>query len=121
MLFLTSTSDKITLDLSPAATTDVEASFMDSVGSVVTPGRQTTKTVAETSIDIVSPPAGGAARNVKELTLRNRSGGSVTLTVKHTDGTTAVELAKRTLLSSQSMSYVEGQGWRMFDVDGAAL
>lgn len=116
MLLLTSTTDKLQVVTGSAVTVDVHASWVDYTTSAVTPGRTNTAISTAATTDVVAAPAASTYRNVKTLHVRNRHAtSSVVVTVKHTDGTTAVELFSYTLLAGQILSYVEGAGFVISD------
>jgi hypothetical protein len=120
MILLTSPTDVLHLTLSPAVTLDVNASFMDHLGTVVTPGRQNTPGTTQTDIDVVGSPAAGVQRSVKTLNIINTDPINTTqLSVKHSDGTTIVELRKVSLLPNERLFYIEGQWFKCFDATGA--
>lgn len=120
MLLLTSASDKIHIAITSGDLIDAHASFLDHLGTVATPGRKNFATVAETDVDVVDPPGGGASRSVKGLHLRNRHASApATVVVQHLDGVSTIELAKATLAAGEKLAYVEGQGFRLLDADGA--
>lgn len=120
MILLTSTADKIRVALAPAVTTDIHASYMDTDGAVSVPGRKNTATTIELLVDAVDPPALTFSRNVKALHIRNKHASStVTILVTHTDGVTTVEIARAELGPSELLSFVEGQGFRVYDSNGA--
>jgi hypothetical protein len=122
MLLLTSTSDKLQVVTSASVTVDVHASFVDLNGSTVTPGRTNTAISTTTTTDVVGAPGSGTTRNVKTLSVRNKHASSdVTVTIVHTDGTTAVELEKRTLGPGQTLQYVEGFGFVANASNGGSL
>jgi hypothetical protein len=119
MILLTSTSDKISIDIAPALTLDVHASYMDASPSGQVPGRQNEKTTIETSKDIIDPPTSPNQRAVKEIHIRNiHASSSAEVTVKH-NSSAVVQLSKVTLLAGERLSYVDGQGFTVFDSDGA--
>lgn len=119
MLLLTSTTDLIEVVTDSAATVDVHASYVDLAAAVVTPGRKNTA-IASATTTIVAAPGAATQRNVKTLHLRNKHAStSVGVTVRHTDGTTVVELVKATLLAGETLSYVEGEGFVVRDANGA--
>lgn len=121
MLLLTSTSDKIRLVTNAAVDVDVHASWVDITGSpaVATPGRTNSKIVTATTTDIVASPAASTIRNVKQLHIANvHASSSVLVTVNHTDGTNVIKLHEVTLLAGERSSFVEGVGFRVFDVNG---
>jgi hypothetical protein len=120
VLLLTSTADLLQVVTSAAVTVDVHASWMDYNGTVVTPGRTNTAISTAATTTVVASPAASVQRNVKTLTLRNRGGSSVDVTVRHTDGTTVAELWKATLAAGQQLVYIEGVGILVLDSNGAA-
>ena len=111
MLLLASTSDKIRITTDAAVAVDVHASYADSDGATVTPGRKNTAISTATTTDVVLAPGASVNRNVKTLHARNKGSSAVTVTVIHTDGTTAVELHSVTLLAGEALQYVEGVGF----------
>lgn len=123
MLLLTSTSDLLQLITGTAVTVDVHASWVDFDGSVtpnvVTPGRTNTKITTATTTTVVGSPTGTIKRNVKTLHICNiHVSSSVLITVQHTDGTNVIKLEEMTLLAGERLSYVEGQGFELVDVNG---
>lgn len=115
MLLLTSTSDEIQVVTSAGRTVDVHASFMDYTTSPesTTPGRQNTAITTATTTTVVSSPGSGVHRNVKFLSIRNKDVASVDVTVRHTDGSTPVELKKVTLAAEAELHFVDGVGFLM--------
>lgn len=112
MLLLTSTSDAISVVTSAAVAVDVHASWVDYASSTITPGRTNTAITTATTTTVVASPGASTQRNVKTLHLRNKDGSaSVDVTVRHTDGTTTVELIKVTLAAGDSLEYIEGVGF----------
>lgn len=112
MLLLTSTSDKIRLTTSASCTIDVHASYSDYASGTITPGRLNTAITTATTTDVVASPAASTVRNVKTLTIRNKHATDpVTVTVIHTDGTTAVEVYSAALAAGQQLIYQDDVGW----------
>lgn len=112
MLLLASTSDKLQVVTVAAMATDVHASWVDVAAAVTTPGRANTAIAAAATTDVVASPGSGVIRNVKTLNVRNRDASSSQIvTVRHTDGTTTVELYQATLLAGQSLQYTEETGF----------
>ena len=112
MLLLTGTSDKIQVVTSVAATVDAHASMIDiDASGVVTTVRQNTAITTAATTDVSGSPASGKTRNVKTLHIRNKDTVSVDITVRHTDGTTTVELHKDTLSPGEALQYIEGVGF----------
>jgi hypothetical protein len=119
VLLLTSTSDLLQVVTSAAVTVDVHASWMDYNGTVVTPGRTNCAISTATTTTVVASPAASVQRNVKTLTIRNRSGSAVDVTVRHTDGTTVAELWKVVALPrASSWTYMEGAAPFVSDTTG---
>lgn len=119
MIILSSTSDKLQVVTGSAVTVDVHASWMDYNGTTVTPGRTNSAITTAATTDVVASPGASTQRNVKSFHARNKhASSSVTVTVRHTDGTTAVDLHTMTLFAGESLEYVEGQGFRSYDSAG---
>lgn len=120
MLLLTTTSDKLQVVTDVVCAVDVHASYMDYDGSAVTPGRKNTAITTAATTDVVASPAISTTRNVKALHVANvHATDPVTVTINHTDGTTVVQLEKVPLLAGERISYREGVGMRVIDVNGA--
>jgi len=113
MLILYSTST-LQIVTDAAITVDVHASHLDVViaTGVVTPNAPTnTAITTATTTTVVAAPAAGTARNVNNLTARNKHATtSVNVTVRHADATT-VELYKVSLPSGFTLNYEDGAGW----------
>jgi hypothetical protein len=100
---------------------DVHASFGDNVATIV-PGTQNTiigntalTTVVSQNITV------GVQRNVKLLQIYNNGTVPNTVTVGHTDGTTAVVLISATLAVGETLTYNENFGWTHSDNNGQPL
>lgn len=119
MLLLTSTSDKVQLLTDAAVPVDVHASYMDTLGTVATPGRKNSKVNAVATTDIVAAPGSGIARSVKTLHIRNTHASTpVGVILRMTDGANPVGLVSRSLPAGWKLSYVEGEGIRIHDNNG---
>lgn len=119
MILLTSTSDLIQAVTSSTANIDVHASWVDNASGAITPGRTNTAISSAATTTIVGSPGASAQRAVKVLSLRNRHATtSCDVTVKHTDGTTAPELIKCTLLAGEELHYTPAEGFRVYDTAG---
>lgn len=122
MLLLNSTSDLVRVVTSGTANVDVHASFVDLSGTTVTPGRTNTTISTAATTTVVASPGASTARTVKSLHIRNRhASNSNTVTVLHTDGTTAVELISVTLGAGWVLHYDEGAGFEVLDKDGRSV
>lgn len=112
MLLLVSTSDALSVISSAAVALDIHASWIDYATGTVTPGRTNTAMSTATTTTVVASPAASTQRNVKSLHCRNKDATlSTDVTVRHTDGTTIIELIKITLSAGDSLEYVEGVGF----------
>lgn len=112
MILLASSSDLVQVVTGQAGTIDVHTSWVDYLSGAVTPGRTNTAITTATTTTVCGSPTGSTIRNLKTLHIRNRHAtSSCDITVKHTDGTTAVELHKVTLTAGQALEYIEGVGF----------
>jgi opacity protein-like surface antigen len=117
MLLLTATTDKLQLTTSVATNVDVVAAFVDidtAEPPVVqnTTGKQLTAISTATTTDIVAAPAASQTRNVKHLTIRNKSTGtSNDVTVIFDANGTDYELIKVTLKAGETLEFIEGIGF----------
>lgn len=128
-MHIASNSDLITLVTSAAVATDVHVVYREMASGVQTVeprrGRKSTAITTATTTTILDAPNptsnGFLVREVANISIRNVGATSQTVTVKHTDGTTAVEIAKQTLASGQELHYDEHAGWtvRTSDASGA--
>ena len=112
MILLTSTSDLLRVVTSSTATIDVHASWVDLNGTTVTPGRTNTAINTATTTTVVASPASSTSRNVKTLSIRNtHATTSSIVTVRHTDGTTIVDLYSTTLGPGGVLHWSSEAGW----------
>ena len=117
MLILASTSDKIQLVTSSAATLKVQVSYVDLTlaDGTVAPGRLNTAISSATTQDISGSPASGVRRNIKGVTIWNDDSSLLdNVQIQHTDGTTVVDLWAINLTAQQGIQYTEGSGWGPF-------
>lgn len=124
MILLSSTSDKLQIVTSASTSTDVHASWGDLTVATeaTTAGRKNTAITAADTTDVVPSPASGDLRTVKTLHIRNKHATyAQTVTVKHTDGATAVELIQIILLAGYVLHYDEGAGFEVQDSYGRTL
>jgi hypothetical protein len=120
MLLLATTSAKLQVITGSAVTVDVHASFADFDGSTTTLDRQNSAITTATTTDVVGAPGASTQRNIKGLFIRNKhASSSVAITVVRFDGVNSFELYKTTLLAGESLSFVDGHGFRVIDASGA--
>jgi len=121
MLLLTSISDLIQVVTGSAVINiEVHASWVDNAAGTITPGRTNTAIATATTTTVVASPGASTQRNVQTLNIRNtHATSSNAITVRHTDGTTVVELFKYTLLAGEEMMFIDGAGWTVYQVNGS--
>lgn len=120
MLLLTSTSDKIQAISSSTAPLEVHATFVDNDAGSITPGRLNTEITTATTTDIVASPGSSIQRNLQSLVIRNaHASTSNDVTIRHTDGTTAVDIFKATLAAGESIQFLDGVGFQVLTIAGA--
>lgn len=120
MLLLTSTSDKIQLVSSSTAHLEVHATYVDNNAGTITPDRDNTEITTATTTDVVGSPASGVQRNVQTLLVRNAHASTTnTVTVRHTDGTTVVDVFSVALGPGEAIQYLDGVGFQVLTAAGA--
>jgi hypothetical protein len=121
MLLLTSVSDVIRITTGTAtATIEVHASYVDLIGTTVTPGRTNTRIATAATTTIVASPGASTSRNVKGMYIANTSvGTNCSVKVEHFDGTNSVDLMSFVLLPGENMGYREDGSWVHRDSQGA--
>lgn len=104
MLLLTTTSEVIRLITDSLAPIDVHASWVDRSGTMETPGSTNTAINGAAVTTVVAAPAASTARNVRRLSIRNRSGAtSCTVVTQIYDGSTSYQIDERVLGPGQSI------------------
>jgi hypothetical protein len=122
MILLTSTSDKLQLITSAAATIDVHASWVETSATGIVPGRTNTNISTATTTDVVVAPAAATQRNVKTLHVRNKDSVTCDVTVQHTDGTRTVQLHKVTALpAGAALEYIDEVGFQVIGAAGQTI
>lgn len=120
MLLLVSTADKVQVVSSIAVPLEVHATYVDNAAGTITPGRQNTEITTATTADVVGAPASSEQRNVQTLLVRNgHASTSSVVTVRHTDGTTAVDVYVVTLGAGEMLQYLDGVGLQVLTASGA--
>lgn len=120
MLLLTSTSDKIQVVTASAVAMEVHASWVDNASGTITPGRTNTEITTATTTDIVASPGASTQRNIQTLIVRNNHASSSNDTIiRHTDGTTAVDIFRTTLAFGEAIQFIDGVGFQVLANSGA--
>jgi hypothetical protein len=71
-------------------------------------------------VEIVATPAEATDREVEMITIRNKSSGTETITVRLYGGTNAaLDIFEVTLATAESIVYTNKSGWRCFLATGA--
>ena len=122
MFILASTSDKLQLVTSAAATLEVHASWVDNASGTITPGRTNTEITTATTTDVVASPASSTQRNIKTLLVRNAHASTATdVTVRHNDGTVVVDVFKCSLPAGYMLQYDDDGGFAVTDNTGRRI
>lgn len=122
MINLSSTSDAIQVVTDSAATIECHASYVDIVVATgaITPDRKNTVISSATTTTIVPAPSAGSVRNIKHLNITNNHATlSCNVAVRHTDGTTPIELMQFILLPGENMVFNAEGRWAHRDAQGA--
>jgi hypothetical protein len=115
---LTGTSDLVQVTTSSAADIDVQASWADQTTTAFTPGRTNTLITSATTATVVGSPAGSTQRAVTSMKVRNAHAATAnTVTIIHTDGSTAVDVWKGELLAGEAVQY-DGKAFLKVDANG---
>jgi hypothetical protein len=118
VILLTTTNDKVQVVSGSTMVLHCQASYVDLSGSTVTPGRTNTSISTATTTDVVPAPIASTQRTVKFLSIQNTGVSAETVTVKHTDGTTPVQLQSVSLSPGYTLVYNDGSGWALYDASG---
>ena len=123
-MILDTTTDKIQAVLGGAvAANQVQcfSSWRDEGRTGIRKGKTAVNTNNATDVNVVPTPAESIQREVTFLSFYNADSGSVTLTVKHDDGTTERILWKGTLATAEFLSWTQGAGWQQFNATGTQI
>jgi hypothetical protein len=112
---LLNSTDIIQLITSIAGTVHVQTGWADLGSNSFSPGRTNTVISAAATTTIVASPTAPAIRQVKTITIVNRSATvTTTVSVVHNDGSNAVTVYSHALLPGEMASY-DGTRWESFD------
>lgn len=96
-----------------------QASWVDSIGTVVTPGRSNAVVTTASTTTVVSAPAAGYNRHVKTIVLNNGGSASEQVSIQHTDGTTVVTIVGPVTIPAGYTFYWSAYGpWSLVDTSG---
>lgn len=114
MILLPSTTDKLQLVTSAAGNIDVHCSYAEFNSSFATSGlgKQNTNITTATTTDILAAPGASTTRNLKQMTVRNKSATVANdVTIVYDQNGTDFELHKVTLQPGDMLEFVEGVGF----------
>ena len=118
---LTSTSDLVQVITTDTPTIEVQASWADQTTTAFTPGRTNTSIGSATTTTVVGSPAASTQRAVTSLKIRNdHASDPNTITIRHTDGSTPVDIWKGTLAAGESVEY-DGKTFKRLTSGGAEV
>src|SRR6056297_1253877 len=98
---------RVTLDAAPASECEIWASWADE-GTAPDVGRASSATTGTTPVTVVSAPAAGHRRIVRDLSIHNPAVDAITATVSVNDGVTTRTLYRAEIGSGKSLVY-DGQ------------
>lgn len=121
MLLLTATTNSLQLITTSTSNIAYHASYVDITTSAFTPGSSEGIISSATTTTIVSAPGASTQRQIKMLTLKNTGSSANSLTLQKDVSATDYELMPRITLSAQeSITYIDGVGFQVFDSNGNA-
>jgi hypothetical protein len=124
MILLSSTSDLIQVVTSSTSSLDVQVSAMDintTTTARPTGARKNTVIAAIATTTVLDSPAADTLRTLKAMSARNKGSATNVVTVRHTDGTTPVEIIQASLAQGYTLQYHEAAGWWVTDAQGRAV
>jgi hypothetical protein len=120
MIILATTASTLEVATAVAGSVDVSAAYVDINGSAspptFLPAAQTTNITAAATTTVVSAPATSTQRQIKVLHIANKSTSSQSVAVQtNVSGTQRAMLVAVVLASSETLQYVDGQGFSVLD------
>jgi hypothetical protein len=105
-----------------ASSIDCYVSYVDLVVAVgkVTPGAQPTAVLVAGVSLLAAAPSAGVDRNIKFITVQNKGGVTVQVTIQHDDGVTTINLFSIPLPTGWTVQYnSDGVGFVVYDQFGS--
>ena len=122
MIFLTATTDTLELITSAIGTVDAIVNYNDinNTTSLVTPGRQNTNITTAATTTILAAPASGVTRQVKHVTISNKSASVSQVLTPQVNANTvkAVIVSAGTLAPNETLVIEDGRGVSVLDPFG---
>lgn len=114
MLLLTSTSGQLNLQTTTGALIDVHATYVDTSGVTITPGRKNTAITAAATSVIVASPAASTQRNIKTVHCRNKDPAlACTLILQVFDGASTFPLYQAVLNPGDMLELTDMGGFQV--------
>lgn len=121
MIVLDATNEQIVISANATATTDESELFCSfrTRTSTTFVASNNADTTNGTAAAIICPSPAASEQNIIDyISIYNKDTVTHTYTVQWTNGTGVATLKTFQLLKKESMEYVEGMGWRIFDSQG---
>lgn len=118
MLILDTTSRSLQILLGGAGAMPFVTSWVDITITAHTPGTNHGVTNGATPVDLAAAPAASTYRQIKQIVVRNSTGGAATTTFRYKDGATNRDFASFALDAGDVVQYNDGEGFRVFDSTG---
>jgi hypothetical protein len=121
VLLLTATDQTLELETSGAFSTDWTTHYADHTSTTFTPGANQGNVATATTTTIVAAPAASTQRQIKSITVRNRDAVSTqTVIIKKDVAATEFQITGPIQLApGELLVYVDGEGWTVYDINGA--
>lgn len=124
MISLDATTKKLQIILAGAVTTTelpFVATYVDVTTTTYVPGEQDGTSNGGTAVDVVASPAASTQRQVKFLSVYNADTVVATVTVRYNNNATTRKLVVAALPVGYTLTYVDGEGWKVTDTAGSTV
>jgi len=118
-MFLGSTSQSITAILADAPAT-VDPTFVAAFHAGGSGQGASNGILADTATTLVAAPSSGLALSVDFINIYNADTASIVVTVNLVDGANTRPMGAWTLLTGETLTYVNGRGWSVINASGQA-
>lgn len=124
MISLDATTKKLQIILGGAVTTTelpFVSTYVDVTTTTYVPGEQDGTSNGGTAVDVVASPAASTQRQVKFLSIYNADTVAATVTVRYNNNATTRKLVVAALPIGYTLTYVDGEGWKVTDTNGSTV
>lgn len=118
MILLTATTHALELQTSSSASTDWTCSYVDMDASATTPGSAQGNVSSATTTTIAAAPAASTQRQIKHISVVNKSATSQTVTIKKDVSATEYVVFRAVIAENETVEYTDGKGWGIFNATG---